>query len=149
MAFKPVYFSFSGVSITPQGGSAILLKETTRLRIIRRENLEEWQGSGDQFSTLFAVSKSDRGCSIEGADINLHLTIPANTACAITGTILHPKNGTGEGALTFTLANAVLQDSSFGAESRRFAGGGVEFLAYSSDGTTDPMTFAVAPAPGG
>lgn len=147
MAKTNVYFDFADVVVTPQGQSAINLTETTQIKVMRGDELDEWQSAGHRFSTVVVNTRSSRGCSIQGGDVNKLTAIPSGVPCVITGTILDAKNGDGEGAIGFTLNNALIQDTSFGGAARKFGGGGADFLAFSTDGNTDPMTLTIEPAP--
>jgi hypothetical protein len=144
MAHTNVYMNWTGITVTPASGSAIPLKEIIDVQVTDSEGLEPWQADGHKFPTLLIAATGSRGMTLIGGDIWKLAGIPRNTPCTVVAILNDAYNGVGSGAITHTLSNAVMADTSRSGPTNKFAGGSVTFMAYSPDGTTDPLVIAQA-----
>lgn len=88
--------------------------------------------------------KKSQGITIRGGAVNLLGQIPENTPCTVVSILNDALNGTGSGAITVTAVNAILISNPFKGANSEFAMGDVTFQCFSVDGTTPPITQAVA-----
>ena len=142
-----LYMNWSGTTITPAGGSTINIPEVTDMSFGRTGNLQSWKADAHMFATLCVNRGQARPCKITGGAINILATIPINTPCTIVSVLNDAKNantGAGSGALTHTLVNAVLNDNPWADSHEQWGKGDLTFSAFSTDGTTDPLTIAQA-----
>ena len=140
MAKTNVFMNWKEVTVTPVGGGgAIAITEVVDVEVMDKDDLEPWQADGHKFPTLLVAASGMRGLTIQGGSINKLSSIPKNTPCTVVAKLYDAKNGAGEGCLVHTLSNAVLQGSPSSGKSNKFAGGSAVFVAYSSDGTVDPL----------
>jgi len=139
-----VFMNWTGVTVTPSGGSAITLTEVTDIDLIDSDTLEMWQADGHKFPTLCIAADAKRGMTIHGGDVYKLAALPKNTPCTIVAVLNDAVNKAGVGSMTVTLSNAVVADTSAKGQTNKFAGGQVSFAAFSPDGTTDPLAIAQA-----
>ena len=113
---------------------------------MRGDQYEMWKADGNIFNTLMALANGMRGVKITGGDIGkMNTIIPRNTNCIIVVKLYDPRNGVGTGCLNFTLINALLQDTSPSGPENKFITDTLNFMAYSPDGNTDPLTITETP----
>ena len=70
---------------------------------------------------------------------------PVGTAGTFTATHNDARNGTGTGAVTYTLTNAVVASNPLQGSHRQFGQGVLTLTAYSPDGVTNPLSLSIAP----
>jgi len=145
MARSNVFMSWTGVTVTPAGGPAIAITEVVDVQVLDKDDLEPWQADGHKFPTQMIAAMGHRGITIVGGDVSKLASIPHGTPCTVVGILKDAVNGIGTGAITVTLANAVRTEVPFEGKTQKFAGSHVTFMAFSSDGTTDPLTYVTAP----
>lgn len=144
MAHANLYMSWTGVTITPSGGSAIALLEVIDVQFTNSDGLEAWRSDGNKYATLIVDATGEVGATIIGGDCFKLATLPRGAACTIVAILNDAKNKTGSGASTFTLVNAVVQDTPTSGVTNKFAGGSASFMSYSADGSTIPLSIAQA-----
>ena len=138
------YMDWTDVVVTPSGESAITLTETTGLEPNDKDDLEMWRADGHKFATEIVDAGGTRGVTIHGGDVSKLWAIPKGKPCTITAKLNHSKNRAGAGCITLTLSNAVREGNQVNGPHRKYATASVSFVAYSTDGTADPLSIAVA-----
>lgn len=146
MARTKHYQNWKSVTISHGvGPTTITLTEITNVEILNNDQYETFKGDGNIFNTVMVLANGVRGIRITGGDIGTQcVTIPRNTPCTVVCVLHDAVNGSGSGALTFTLSNAMKQGASPGGPQNKILTDVVEFMAYSSDGTTDPLSISQA-----
>jgi len=145
MARSKSYMNWKGVTVTHGSGpTTITLTEITGVQIQRGDQWIPLRVDGYVFATRMARVGAQRGIRITGADVGKLATIPLNTVCTVVAKLWDSVNQTdgGSGMLTFTLSNAVFAGNNPGGNQNEYITDTVEFMAYSADGTTDPLVVA-------
>lgn len=145
MSASNLYMNWSSVTIAYGiGPTTITLKKVTDVQFPRKGKEKSFFGDADLYPTLVVSKEKERTCTIKSGALNLLSTIPEDTPCTITAILNDAKNGSGSGAATFTLVNAILVTNTANDQTNNFGQGEAMFHAYSSDGATDPLTVAIA-----
>jgi cyanophycinase-like exopeptidase len=140
-----VYMNWTGVTVSfGVGPTVIALTEITDVQVLDEDGLEMWQSDGNKFATVVVAATGARGMTLTGGDLFKLATMPRNTPCTIVAVLRDAINGTGSGAITHTLVNAVMAGAPRGGATNKFAMGSVTFMAFSPDGSTDPLTLTQA-----
>jgi hypothetical protein len=143
MARSRRYVNFS-VSITPSGGTAATLAEIMAIKVMRGSKQLAAYGDAKLFPTLIVNVEESRSITLAGGDVSKVLQMARGITYTVVVVLLDAKNGVGSGALTITLTNAVMETDEHSAANNDWGGSSVTFNAYSTDGSTDPMTVAEA-----
>lgn len=138
------YQNWSSVVVTPSGGGAITVPEVIDLAVDATSPSLRFEGDRDAFASLIRTPQKTRKVKITSSAINVLATILEDTPCTIVGVLNDLGNGTGTGAITCTLTNAVRNAFRFSGKNNTVAAGSLEFEAYATDGQTDPLTISVA-----
>lgn len=133
----------STVTFTPSGGSPTTYTGFVSAKPIIGDQLVEFTGDAALFATLLASVKGSRGLQLSGYDVYKILKLSKGPGTLVV-TVNDAVNGTGAGAITYTLANAVRQDAGANHQNQSADQGSITYMAYSSDGTTDPLGIAEA-----
>ncbi len=139
-----VYMSWTGVTVTPSGGSTMAISEVTDVQVHDKDHIEPWQADGHKYATRMIAASGERGITITGGDVGKLASIPKNVPCTVVAILNDAVNGVGTGAVTVTLVNAIRGEVPSSGKTSKFAGGSVSFMAFSSDGTADPLSYAAA-----
>jgi hypothetical protein len=143
MAATKRNMNWAPVGFTPSGGSLSTATGVTNVTVDTGGSLVKFSGDGDRFTTTVVNDYNDPSIVITTADENWLFSIAPGTRGTVTATHKDAKLATG-GAITFTLINAVAQGPSAGGAHRQIGSGSITFNAESSDGTTNPLSFALA-----
>ena len=139
------FMNWTGVTFTPVGGPATTFSGVTSVAIDSGGTLARFAGDGDRFVTTMVNDFNEPSITIQSADLAALRANPAGTVGTLTATHNDAKNGTGSGAVTYTLANAVVSTCQVHGSHRQFGQGSLTFAAFSSDGVTNPLSTSVAP----
>jgi hypothetical protein len=139
-----LYMNWTGVTVTPLGGSAMPLKEITDIDVDRSSEMKRWYADAAKFPLALSARNKTRKITIRGGAINLLSAIPEDTPCTVVGILNDLNNGITTGALTITCINAIVASNPFKGKNNDFGTGDLTFEAFSTDGTTDPLTIAIA-----
>lgn len=145
MAASNVYMNFSDVVASPQPtGTAVTIGEITDVQVSHTHKTEEWRASGRHYASLIVGTDRMRKVTITTGSLNKGLAIGPDTVYSLVWTLYDAKNKTGAGAVTYTMANAVL-DGDFTADAKhnKFTTGKITFIAFSTD-DSDPLTLVIA-----
>lgn len=105
-------------------------------------SLLPFSGDGDKYPTTIINDMNNPTASVTTADVAAAYAIPPGTRSSFVATLNDAKGGVGagNGARTFTLANAIAQNNPISGSHRQYASATVTFLAESSDGSTNPLS---------
>lgn len=103
-------------------------------------SLIKFKGDTDQYPTIIANVHNEPHASITTADVGTLMGIPPGTTATLNATLNDAKAATG-GAVVFALANAVFENADTQAQHAQFATVTGTWQAFSSDGSTNPLSF--------
>ncbi len=138
------FMNWTGVTFTPAGGTATTITGVTSVAIDSGGSLARFSGDGDRFVTTMVNDFNEPSVTIHSADLSALRANPIGTAGTLTATHNDARNGVGVGAVTYTLANAVVSACQVHGAHRQFGQGSVTFGAFSGDGVTNPISTSVA-----
>lgn len=144
MAASKQFMNWTGVSFIPQGGSLEAITGVTSVRIDQNGSLLKFGGDGDKFPSLVVPEFSSPTVTVQSADLGAVMAFPVGTVGTFTATHNDAKNGTGTGATTYTLVNAVIAANPVGGAHRAFGQGTLTLVAFALDGQTNPLSLSVA-----
>lgn len=124
--------TFNGATITG----------VTSLSFDNGGSVAKFSGDGDKYPTTVINDMNNPSATLASADVAAIYAMPPGTRSSLVATLNDAKGGvtSGNGARTFTLANAVVENNPISGAHRQFASGTVTFQAESSDGSTNPLS---------
>lgn len=143
MAASKRQMNWAPVTFTPTSGSPLTATGVTNVRIAGGANFVRFSGDGDIFDTLVVLANANPTVTITCADEVWMLAVGTGTRGTVVATHKDARAATG-GNITFTLVNAVADSPDLGGQHRQIGSGNLQFSAESSDGTTNPLSFALA-----
>ena len=132
--------NWSGVTFTPQGGAPTPITGVTSIQLDSGGSLLKFSGDGDRYSTTVVNDFNDPTVTVHTADLAAVQSFPVGTVGTFTATHNDAKNGTGTGAITYILTNAVVASNPIQGSHRQFGQGVLTLAAYSIDGVTNPLS---------
>jgi hypothetical protein len=145
MASTNRFLNWTGVSFTPSGGAPTPISGVTSIRIDTGGSLLKFSGDGDRYSTTVVNDFNDPTVTVQSADLAALMAYPVGTVGTFIATHNDARNGTGTGAITYTLNNAVVASQPVHGSHRQFGLGEITFTAFSLDGVTNPLSISSAP----
>jgi hypothetical protein len=139
------FMNWTGIAFTPVGGPATTITGVTSVAIDSGGSLARFSGDGDRFVTTMVNDFNEPSVTVQSADLAALRANPVGTVGTLTATHNDAKNGSGSGAVTYTLANAVVSACQVHGSHRQFGQGSLTFGAFSSDGVTNPLSTSIAP----
>ena len=139
------FLNWTGVSFTPVGGSPVAITGVTSVSIDSGGSLLKFAGDGDRFNTTVVNDFNEPVISVQAADLAAIRSYPVGTVGTFIATHNDARNGTGSGAITYTMSNAVIASNSVKGSHRQFGQGTLTLTAFSTDGVTNPLSTSVAP----
>ncbi len=139
------FMNWSGVAFTPSGGTATPITGVTAVTIDTGGTLQKFSGDGDRYNTTVVNDHNDPVVTVRAADLAAVRANPVGSIGTFSATHNDARNGTGTGAITYTLANAVVASNPVQGSHRQFGHGTLTITAYSSDGITNPLSTTIAP----
>jgi hypothetical protein len=132
--------NWTACSYTPVSASIINLTRISNGSFNYGGKLIKFSGDTDQYPTIIATPLQDPSASFTSADVGTFFGIVPNTVGVLAATLNDARSASG-GAVVFSMANAVFENSSFTAAHAQFASITATWQAYSSDGVTPPLSF--------
>jgi hypothetical protein len=145
MAALKRFMNWTGVTFTPLGGTTTTITGVTSIQIDSGGSLLKYSGDGDRYSTTVVNDFNDPTITIHSADLATIRSFPVGTAGTFTATHNDAHNGTGSGAMTYTMVNAVVAANPVHGSHRQIGQGTLTLSTYSLDGITNPLSVSVAP----
>jgi hypothetical protein len=136
--------NWTGVTFTPLNGAPITITGVTSIQIDSGGIIAKFSGDGDRFSTTVVNDYNDPTVSIHSADLAAVTAFPIGTVGTFTATHNDSRNGAGSGAMTYTLANAVIASQPIHGSHRQFGEGSLTLSAFSLDGVTNPLSISMS-----
>ncbi len=103
-------------------------------------SLIKFKGDTDLYPTIIANVDNEPHASITTADVGTLMGITPGTTATLSATLNDAKGASG-GAVVFALANAVFENADTQGQHAHFATVTGTWRAYSSDGSTNPLSF--------
>lgn len=139
------FMNWTGVTFTPLNGAPTAIHGVTSIQIDSGGSLLKFSGDGDRYSTTVVNDFNDPSVTIHSADLAAVRAFPVGTVGTFTATHNDAKNGTGTGAMTYILTNAVVASNPVQGAHRQFGQGVLTLNAYSVDGVTNPLSISSVP----
>lgn len=139
------FMNWTGVSFTAVNGSPTAITGVTSVAIDSGGSLAKFAGDGDRFVTTMVNDFNEPTATIHSADLSALQANPVGTLGTLSATHNDARNGVGTGAVTYTLANAVVSACQVQGAHRQFGQGSMTLGAFSSDGVTNPLSTSIAP----
>ena len=133
------FMNWSGVTFTPVGGQPTIISGVTSVAIESGGSLARFAGDGDRYVTTMVNDFNEPTVTIQAADLAALRANPVGTVGTLIATHNDARNGSGTGAVTYTLANAVVASCQVRGAHRQFGQGTITFAAFSGDGVTNPL----------
>lgn len=132
----------ASVGFTPTGGSLTAITGVTNFSIDEGGSLIEFSGDGDHGPTTKVCDFIDPQVTLTFADVSLAMTLSPGLRGSLVFTHLDAINKatTGGGAITYTLANAIVANPVGTQAHRQFGSATATFESWSSDGVTSPLS---------
>lgn len=132
--------NWTAVGFTPSGGSLTTITGVTSVDIERGGKLTTFSGDGNLFPTTIVNTMNNPSVTVEAADVATVTGFVPGTVGTFTATFKDAKGATG-GDIVYTLINAVIADDKTKGAHQQFGMATLSIQAYSSDGTTSPLSF--------
>jgi hypothetical protein len=104
-------------------------------------SLIKFKGDTDMYPTIIANVDNEPHMSITTADVGNLMGIAPGAVGTLTATLNDAKGAVG-GAVVFTMINAVFENADTQAQHAQFGSVTGTWQAFSTDGSTPPLTFA-------
>lgn len=130
---------------TPNGGTSVPITEVKDVGPHDGGSAERWYADASKYPTAMRTVNNTATVKITSGNIAALRSIPYNTLGTLTFTHNDYMNGTGSGAIVYTLASCqriAVEDS---GGNNQFGVGTINFEGVSSDGVTSPLTSVVTP----
>ena len=119
------------------------LTRVTSVMFAQGGELIEFAGDNNRYPVVIANNMNRPRCSITTGDVATLMSIAPGTAGQIQATQIDALAATG-GNVLWVMANAVHENTSDTGHFGQLATATATFRAYSSDGTTNPLSFTRA-----
>jgi hypothetical protein len=139
------FMNWTGVTFTPLNGTLTPITGVTSIQIDSGGSLLKFSGDGDRFSTTVVNDFNDPTVTVHSADLAAVRAFPVGTVGTFTAPHNDAKNGTGSGAVTYILTNAVVASNPIHGSHRQFGQGVLTLTSYALDGVTDPLSTSSVP----
>jgi hypothetical protein len=138
------HMNWTGTTWTPSGGSAAVWTGVTNVAIDPRGSVKANSGDWDRFPTTKVADFSDPMITVTFKDLTALNAVAQGSRGAFTSIHNDAKNGTqaASGGYTVTMANAIIENKPTGGAHREYGEGQVTISAESTDGLTNPLTYA-------
>ena len=120
--------------------NSVNITRVTNASIGQGGQLIKFKGDTDIYPTIIANVDNEPHASITTADVGTMMGFVPGTSATLTATLNDAKSAAG-GAVNFTLANAVFENADTQAQHAQFGSVTGTWQCYSSDGSTNPLSF--------
>lgn len=144
MAASKRFMNWTSVTFTPLNGTPTQITGVTSIQIDSGGNLLKFSGDGDRYSTTVVNDFNDPTITIHCVNLASVQSFSVGTVGTFSATHNDALNGTGTGAMTYTLANAVVAANPVHGNHRQFGQGTLTLTTFSLDGVTNPLSVSIA-----
>jgi hypothetical protein len=137
--------NWTNVVFTPAvvGATEIQFSGVTSVQIDPGGSLAKFSGDGDRYPTLIINDFNEPTITVHTADLSALRQCSVGAVGTIQATLMDARNGTGTGAITYVMTNAVVATNPLKGGHRQFGESTITFHGYSADGTTNPLTSTI------
>ncbi len=144
MAASGRFMNWSSVTFTPTSGSPVTITEVQNVTIDPRVVLKGASGDGDLAPTAKTLEYIDPHITVETEDIKTVNALGFGTRGSFEATHNDFYNGSGSGAMTYTVSNCIVAGGQRSGAHRQTGRATLICETYSSDGTTSPIAYSYA-----
>lgn len=136
----------TGLQLNISSATYVVGNSTTTFTKVTGANLDfggqllKFSGDNDRFPTVIANHMNMPRVTLTGGNVAQFAGIAAGTTGTLSFTHADAKGASG-GAIVYTVSNAVAGETSANGPHSQFGTGSITFEAYSSDGSTNPVSF--------
>lgn len=145
MAATGLQMDWSGVGFAPGTGSMIAINNVTDISQKDGGQPERFYGDASKYAKAMRMVNKNTTVKITSGNIAVLRSLPRDVIGSLTFTHNDFYNGSGSGALVYTLINAQVVEVDDGGGNNKTGMGSVTFEAVSSDGLTSPLSSVVTP----
>ena len=139
------FMNWTGVTFTPANGVPAPITGVSSIHIDSGGSLAKFSGDGDRFNTTVVNDFNDPTITVNSADLGTIRSFPIGTVGTFMATHNDAKNGSGSGAVTYVMINAVVASNPVHGSHRQFGQGVLTLNSYSLDGVTNPLSTTTVP----
>ena len=139
------FMNWTGVTFTPLNGAPTPITGVASIQIDSGGSLVKFSGDGDRYTTTVVNDFNDPTVTVHTADLASISAFPVGTVGTFTATHNDAKNGTGSGAITYIMTNAIVASNPIQGAHRKFGQGVLTLHAFSVDGVTNPLSTSSTP----
>jgi hypothetical protein len=139
--------NWTAVSFTPSGGSIVTMTNVQDVKIEPGVETIEGRGDANIGPTFRRAVKQNPSFTVSLQDASLLNSIVPGAVGAFTATHNDATNiagGSGSGALTYTLSNAVVEDGHASGAHATLGTSSYKFSSFWTDGVTNPLAMVIA-----
>jgi hypothetical protein len=146
MAGSGLYVNWAPVTLTGTlpTVSTITLTEVISVEVTKGGKIISFYGDARRFARGKKTVEFERGLKITTGNPLQFLGLEEGGIFTVIATLQDMNNGVGSGAITITLANAVLKSNPVSGSNNNFSNVTVEFESFADGSDTDPLSFVVA-----
>jgi hypothetical protein len=138
MSISRAQINWTGVAFNP-GSSTAITRVTAGMFGLGGAPIS-FKGDTDLYPTIIATPTTAPHASFTTADVGTMMGFVAGSGGPLTATLNDARSVSG-GAVAFTMINSVFANADATAQHAQFATTTGTWQAYSSDGTTNPLSF--------
>ncbi len=140
MPATKLQLNWTAVGFTPTAGVLTTIAHVQNVHIDPGGELLPYSGGLDRFPTVIVNAYNNPSATVESGDIATMQGFSPGTVGIFTATHSDAELAAG-GAIVYTLSNAIVKNNPSSGAHRQYGSGSLSFLAYSSDGVTNPLAF--------
>jgi hypothetical protein len=119
------------------------ITRVTQVSFSQGGSLASFAADGDRYPTVVVSLMNKPKATVTSADAAALMGIAPGTAATLSATHKDAQGGSG-GDILYVMANAVVENVETAGGHGQFGSATMNLLAYSSDGTTNPLSFTRA-----
>lgn len=143
MAATKLQMNWAAVGFTPTGGTLVSITKVQDCNFDPGGSLKDYSGDTDRFPTTIVNDMNKPKATVQSGDVATIQALTPGTIGTFTATWKDAKLATG-GDIIYILINAVLENTGGGGKHSDYGTATATFRAFSSDGTTNPLSFTRA-----
>jgi hypothetical protein len=143
MSATALQLNWTNVAFTPTSGSAVTITRVTSCSFNQGTELIDFSGDNDRYPVVIANSVNRPSCDITSGDVATLFGIGGGTGGSVAATQLDALGATG-GSIDWAMINCVSGGAQQSGQWGQFATATLHVRCYSTDGTTNPLSFTRA-----
>lgn len=140
MSMTGLQRNWSAVGFTPTSGTLQSITKVDDVQIDPGGKLKSYSGDTDLFVTTIVTDVANPKVTVKSSNVGVIQGLTPGTVGVFTATLKDAKGVVG-GDIVYTVSNAVVENTPGGGKHADFADATATFMAFSSDGTTNPIAF--------